>query len=69
MLVSSRVFLTDTDTVVVDAFQIKERVFNNTWRLRLEFQALTLLYTIFIQKEYPLVHLLLTNGIPFHIPS
>ena len=64
MLGSLRVFLIDKNTVVVDAFQTMERVFNNTWKLRLEFQPLTLLYTIFLQKEYPLVHLLLTNGTP-----
>ena len=64
MLGSLRVFLTDKNTVIVDAFQNRERIFNNTWKLRLEFQPLTLLYTIFLQKEYPLVQLLLTNGTP-----
>ena len=64
MLGSLRVFLTDKNTVIVDAFQTRERVFNNTWKLRLEFQPLTLLYTIFLQKEYSLVHVSLTNGTP-----
>ena len=36
-----------------------------TWRLRPEFQPLTLLYTIFHQKGAPFVYLLFTNGTPF----
>ena len=51
MLGSLRVFLTDKNTVIVDAFQTRKRVFNNTWKLRLEFQPLTLLYTIFFTER------------------